>query len=158
MKIDRPVHDHVIMQNTSPGVKVTAGEAFMLRWDLTVPFEKLGSLSMQRFWATKGKWKCAVFVFNLPSHYHLISLFSLIDTISLQIWERPLSWRWKYTRWPSVAQKRCILKLSSAVHNATLTNKWLPSAMQMFFPFLESLVSTKFRSTEFLLFWTFHRY
>ena len=30
----------------------------------------LGSLSMQRFWATGGKRKCAVFLFNLSSHYH----------------------------------------------------------------------------------------
>ena len=31
----------------------------------------LGSLSMQRFWATDGNRKCAVFVFNLSSHYHI---------------------------------------------------------------------------------------
>ena len=31
----------------------------------------IGSLSMQRFWATDGNRKCAVFVFNLSSHYHI---------------------------------------------------------------------------------------
>ena len=29
------------------------------------------SLSMQRFWATDGHWKCTVFLFCLSSHYHI---------------------------------------------------------------------------------------
>ena len=31
----------------------------------------VGSLSMQRFWATDSNRKCAVFVFNLSSHFHI---------------------------------------------------------------------------------------
>ena len=31
----------------------------------------LGSLSMQRFWATDGHRKCTVFLFYLSSHYHI---------------------------------------------------------------------------------------
>ena len=50
----------------------------------------LGSLSMQRFWATDGHWKCSVFLFYLSSHYH-IYIF--------------------HFRLPTVAQKRCMLKL-----------------------------------------------
>ena len=31
----------------------------------------VGSLSMQRFWATDSNRKCAAFVFNLSSHFHI---------------------------------------------------------------------------------------
>ena len=37
----------------------------------------LGSLSMQRFWTTDGSQKCAVFLFNLSSHYHIFIVKSL---------------------------------------------------------------------------------
>ena len=32
---------------------------------------EIGSLSMQRFWATDGNRKCTVFLFNLSWHYHI---------------------------------------------------------------------------------------
>ena len=43
---------------------------------------KIRSLSMQRFWTTDGNRKCALFLFNLPSHYHIFiakSLFTCRD-------------------------------------------------------------------------------
>ena len=40
----------------------------------------LGSLSMQRFWATDGNRKCAVFVFNFSSHYHINVVKSLFTS------------------------------------------------------------------------------
>ena len=50
-----------------------------------------------RFWATDDNRKCAVFLFNLSSHNHIyiVSIFSLEETISLKIRERPQSWRAK---------------------------------------------------------------
>ena len=52
---------------------------------------------MQCFLTMDGNRKCAVFLFNLSSHYTviLLNLFSLVETISFKIWERPLSWRAK---------------------------------------------------------------
>ena len=50
---------------------------------------------MQRFWATDGHQKCTVFLFDLSSHYHIftfLSLFALVETITLKIWEKPMSW------------------------------------------------------------------
>ena len=38
---------------------------------------RLGTLSMQRFWATDGKRKCAVFIFNSSSDYHINVIKSL---------------------------------------------------------------------------------
>jgi len=38
---------------------------------------KLGSLSMQRFWATDGHRKCSVFLFYSSSHYHIYIFKSL---------------------------------------------------------------------------------
>ena len=39
-----------------------------------------GRLSMQRFWATDGNQKCAVFVFNFSSHYHINDVKSLFTS------------------------------------------------------------------------------
>ena len=77
-------------------------------------------LSMQRLLATDGNRKCAVFVFNLSSHYHINCLFSLVDTISLKIWERPLSTSVHF-RLPSVAQKCCMLKLPNVSPGHVIT-------------------------------------
>ena len=38
------------------------------------------SLSMQRFWATDGNRTCAVFLFNLSSHYHIYIVQSLFTS------------------------------------------------------------------------------
>ena len=37
----------------------------------------IASLSMQRFWATDGNRKCAVFLFNLSSHHHIYIVLHL---------------------------------------------------------------------------------
>ena len=42
-----------------------------------VSTETLGSLSMQRFWATDGHRKCTVFLFYLSWHYHIYFFKSL---------------------------------------------------------------------------------
>ena len=49
---------------------------------------------MPRFWATDGHRKCAVFLFYLSSHYHIYVFKSLyaLETITLKIWQRPMSW------------------------------------------------------------------
>ena len=49
---------------------------------------------MQRFRATDGHRKCTVFLFYLSSAFHIdiLTLFVLVETISLKIWERPMSW------------------------------------------------------------------
>ena len=47
------------------------------------------------FWATDVGRKWAVFLFNFTSHYHIfifLSIPSLVETDSLEIWKRPLSW------------------------------------------------------------------
>ena len=41
------------------------------------PQNRIATLSMQRFWATDGNRKCAVFVFNFSSHYHINVVKSL---------------------------------------------------------------------------------
>ena len=69
---------------------------------------------MQRFRATDGHRKCTVFLFYLSSAYHIyiLTLFVLVETISLKIWERPMSWPANiHFRLPFMAQKRCMLKL-----------------------------------------------
>ena len=43
-------------------------------------FTLIGSLSMQRFWATDGNRKCSVLVFNLSSHYHIYIVKYLFTT------------------------------------------------------------------------------
>ena len=41
-----------------------------------------------------------------------LSIFSLLETLSLKIWERPLSWRAKYSLPVAVrVSKMCMLKL-----------------------------------------------
>ena len=40
----------------------------------------LGSLTMQRFWATDSNRKCTVFVFNFSSHYHINVVKSLFTS------------------------------------------------------------------------------
>ena len=42
--------------------------------------KKRRELSMQRFWATDGNRKCAVFVFNFSSHYHINVVKSLFTS------------------------------------------------------------------------------
>ena len=59
---------------------------------------KIRSLSMQRFSARDGNRKCAVSAYLTCLHttiFTFVSIFSLVKTISLKIWERPLSWRAK---------------------------------------------------------------
>ena len=50
----------------------------------------------------------------LTTVFTLLSIFSLIETISLKIWERTLSWYANCSLpFPSVAQKPSLLKLST---------------------------------------------
>ena len=54
----------------------------------------LGSLSMQRFRATAdtGSVHFSHFTCLHTSTFIFLSLFALVETITLKIWERPMSW------------------------------------------------------------------
>ena len=74
----------------------------------------LGSLSMQRF-RTRTATGSVLFSYLTCLHttiFLLSSLFSLVETFSLKIWERPLSWRPKCSLPVAVrGSKTCMLKL-----------------------------------------------
>lgn len=89
--------DWEVMETT---VQLLVGECMTATKSLCVRL--LGSSSMQRFWTTNSNQKWTVSLVNWSSQYHIKFhlvkyFFSLVETNSLVIWERPLSWHAKYS-------------------------------------------------------------
>ena len=84
--------------NDIPPNKLLRSSAGMSKcFQVSQPHENkilLGSLSMQRFWATDGHLEWTVLLFYLSSHYHIYIFKSLCASRDdyLKFRDRPMSW------------------------------------------------------------------
>ena len=75
----------------------TYGKSPSIATQKTVCSFTLGSLSMQRFWATDGQTDTRSLLFSYFTCLHtttfiLLSFFALVETITSKIWERHMAW------------------------------------------------------------------